>query len=148
MKFDLGIINTSDSERITLNIISRHPRCFGNIFTILDTGSPRTIISAMDAYLLKFPIDNLSDSSYPIKGFGKGEIPCKVLDNFKFYIKSSDGKIKYFQIPIHIVNVKGLNKEAQENAYKIPSLIGMDFLKNQSLKLVADFKNNSFYLEE
>ncbi len=151
MIFNLDLIKTQDAERIIFNVISRHPRCFGNIFTIVDTGSPRTIISAKDVYLLKIPTNNL-ESSTPIKGFGKGGLPCKKLNNFKFYIKSSDGQIKIIEMPVHIIDLSALNKlsqEMKENAFKVPSIIGIDFLRIQKLKMVINFEGeNSSYFEE
>jgi len=78
MRFKLNLIKTQNAERITLNLISRQPHCFGNILAVFDTGSPTTIISAGDASLLKIPISNLERTS-PIRGFGRGNLPCRLL---------------------------------------------------------------------
>jgi hypothetical protein len=150
MIFDLKLINTHDSERVLFDIVSRYPRCFGNILAIMDTGSPRTIISAKDVFLLKIPITSL-EASGCIRGFGRGSVPCKLLKNFKFLIKSNDGKIKYLEMPVHVVDISALQKlsqEMQENAFKVPTVIGLDFLRAQNMKLVVDFKNDSSYFEE
>jgi hypothetical protein len=150
MIFNLNLIKTVGAERLIFNIVSRHPRCFGGIFAIVDTGSPRTIISAKDAYLLKIPTSDLEESK-PITGFGKGGIPCRILKNFKFYIKSADNQIKQLEMPIHVVDIPALSKlsqEMKENAFKVPSIIGLDFLVNQKFKLFINFEKDSCYFEE
>mgnify|MGYP001576061043 CR=1 FL=1 len=149
MIFKVESIKEPDSERLTFNIVSRYPRCFGGVFTIIDTGSPRTIISAKDAYLLKIPITNFQDAK-DIKGFGKGGLPCKKIDKFKFYIKSEDNQIRNIEMPVYVVDIvqlNNMNKDLKENAYKIPSIIGLDFLKSQNLKLIVDLQNASYFQE-
>ncbi len=150
MKFKLGLIDTPGSERVTLDVKSEFPRCFGDLFTIIDTGSARTIISAKDVYFLKLPFKN-GEESTSIKGFGKGGIPCRILKKFKFYLKSEDGKIKHIEMPVCVVDLGALNKmnkDFVENAYRVPSIIGLDFLRSQKMKLIVDFENGSSSLEE
>ncbi|MDD5012412.1 MAG: hypothetical protein PHQ66_02075 [Candidatus Nanoarchaeia archaeon] len=151
MIFNLELIKTKDAERVIFNIFSMYPRCIGGIFTILDTGSPRTIISAADAFRLKIPVNGLEDSR-PACGFGRGGIPCKILHNFKFNIKSPDNKTRLVEMPVHVVDItalKKMNKDLIDNAFKVPSVIGIDFLRSQKLKMIVDFENDSSsYLEE
>ena len=49
MRFNLDIRKIGGSMRIILPISSRQPRSFGRIEVVIDTGSPKTIISAGDA---------------------------------------------------------------------------------------------------
>ena len=150
MIFDLNIINTPNSERVYLNILSRMPHSFGGIIAIIDTGSPKTIISAKDVYVLKLPVKNFK-STLPIRGFGRGSVPAKELEKFVFIIKSRDGKIKNVEMPVNLVDIYELNKQpadVRDHAYKIDSVIGLDFLRNLNLKLVIELKNNVAYLEE
>lgn len=117
---------------------------------IIDTGSPKTIISAKDVYILKLPVNNFN-STIPIRGFGRGVIPAKEIEKFDFIIKSRDGQLKCVEMPVNIIDTCELNKQPrdiQEHAYKIESVIGLDFLRNLNLKLVIDIKNNEAYLEE
>ena len=150
MIFDLNIINTPTSERVSLNILSMIPHSFGRIIAIIDTGSPKTIISAKDVYMLKLPVKNFK-STRPIRGFGKGSVPAREIEKFVFVIKSRDGQIKKIEMPVNTIDIYELNKQpadVRDHAYKIESVIGLDFLRNLNLKLVIDLKNNTAYLEE
>ena len=151
MQFDLQIINEKYSERILVGLKSLQPRSFGNIIGVFDTGSSRTIISARDAHMLKIPLASLRDSQYPVSGFGRGKIPCKVCDKFKLALKSKEDKIKIFEIPLHIVDttaLKNLNSEFERHAYQIPTIIGLDFLKGLNLSLKVNMNNKEAYMEE
>lgn len=150
MKFNLDLVKTEDSERILLSLLSRQPRSFGKIIGVIDTGSPKTIISATDAFILKIPINSL-ESVMPISGFGRGKIPCKILRNFQIAIKSADDKIRTANITVHIVDISALTKLNQEfaaHAYQIPSVIGLDFLRELDLSLNVNMNKNIAYLEE
>jgi hypothetical protein len=150
MRFSLQLVKTQDSERVLINLMSRQPRSFGKIIGILDTGSPKTIISAMDAHLLKIPISSL-ETVNAISGFGRGSLPCKILNNFKIAIKSEDDKIKIFEIPIQVVDIsalKKMNQDYRNHAFQIPSVIGLDFLKLLNLSLNLNFNEGIAYLEE
>jgi hypothetical protein len=150
MRFNLELVKTPDSERILINLLSRYPRSYGNLVGVLDTGSPRTIISAKDASILKIPIDNL-EKVRSISGFGRGAIPCRIIKNFKIALKSDDSHIKLVELPIHVVDISALNSMNQEfalHAYQIPSIIGIDFLKILNLSLNVNFNKDIAYLEE
>ncbi len=146
MIFDANLTRNEESERITFNIASRQPHCFGGIITIVDTGSPRTIISARDVYMLKIPLTG--EVGKPIKGFGKGGVSCRNVNRFKFTIKSRDNKIRSIEMPVCIVDITGMSQEARDQAFQLPSIIGLDFLRSQRLKLVVDFEGGGAYFEE
>ena len=150
MLFDITNVKKEDAERLLLNIVSRQDHSFGNILAIIDTGSPRTIISAKDVISLKIPVAGLENAK-PINGFGRGSVPCKKLNKFKFYIKSKENKIKSIEMPVYAVDVStlsSLNKDMVENIYRIPSIIGLDFLEKNNLKMIVNFKDNKSYFEE
>ncbi len=149
MIFNIDLIKNTGAERLLFNIVSMHPHSFGGIISIVDTGSPRTIISASAASKLK--ISATGEKASPIYGFGRGNIPCRKLNNFKFIIKSSEGKTKSIEMPVYVVDIPALNNLSQEmkiSAYRIDSIIGLDFLISQKMKMVVDFNNNLSYFEE
>jgi hypothetical protein len=150
MIFNINITKDIDSRRLMFNLASKYPRCFGGILTVVDTGSPRTIISARDAFILKIPVSNFPEAP-EIKGFGRGGIPCRKIESFKFYIKSDENQIRNIDMPLYVVDITrlhSLNQDMINNAYKVPSIMGLDFLTNLNLKLVVDLKNNQSYFQE
>jgi len=150
MRFNLELIKTPESERVRLNLISRQPHSYGNIIAVVDTGSPKTVISARDASLLKISVDKSAKSS-PLIGFGRGTIPARQISQFKFLIKSADNQIKSLEMPTDIVDIIALNTLGRDHviqAYQIPTIIGLDFLRVNKLKLVIDFEGDSAYLED
>jgi len=151
MRFDLKLIKDDESERILISLKSLYPRSFGNILAVLDTGSSRTIISAQDVSLLNIPVNSFSKSDKPVSGFGRGSIPCKICNKFRMAIKSTEEKLKTFELPVHIVDtpaLKKLNNEFQNRAYQIPTIVGLDFLKELDLSLFVNFNQGIAYLEE
>lgn len=149
MIFNIELIKEPGAERLLFNIVSMHPHSFGGIISVVDTGSPRTIISAGAASKLK--ISATGEKASPICGFGRGSIPCRKLDKFEFIIKSPEGKTKSIEMPVYVVDIPALNNLSQEmklSAYQIDTIIGLDFLISQKMRLIADFKNNTAYFEE
>jgi len=149
MIFNLELPEVPNSERIFVNILSRQPHSFGQLKAILDTGSPTTIISYIDAIRLNMPI-NSADTGEPIAGFGKGRIPSKRIKKFIFALKSEESKIKYIEMPIHVVDIitlKNMPQDIQNSTMRIPTIIGMDFLRLSNMKLIVDLENHKAILE-
>lgn len=148
MIFPLDLVEVPNSERLFLNIISRQPHSYGPIRALLDTGSPKTIISAKDALRLNIPLNNTEEGD-PIAGFGKGRIPSKRIKKFIFALKSKDDKIKTMEMSVNIVDVTNLRNMPQDyyNALALPTIIGMDFLRNSEMKLVVDLASHIATLE-
>ncbi|MEI6731282.1 MAG: hypothetical protein WCK90_01235 [archaeon] len=149
MIFDLEITQVPNAERLFLNILSRQAHSFGSLRAILDTGSPTTIISAADAIRLNIPANSL-DSGDPIKGFGRGGIPSKKVRSFSLALKSRDNTIKRIDMPLSVVDINALRsmpQEFKENVYRIPTIIGLDFLKFSRMKLMVDLASNIAFLE-
>ena len=150
MIFDLDLVTEPGSERVFLNCISRLPRSYGQIRAIFDTGSPKTIISARDVFALKIPVRSL-EKAPPTKGFGRGGLPSKELNNFKFILRSKDSQIKEFEMPVYVIDIESLNKlndEYRKSAYSIPTIIGLDFLRLFNLKLYINLKETYAFIEE
>lgn len=130
--------------------LSTYPRSFGHVEAVVDTGAPTTILSASDALRLKIPFHNLS-STKPIRGFGRGGTPALSLENFQISLHSTENQRKVLIFPIVIVDVPTLRKfgeDALNNALTLPTLIGIDFLESNKLKLFVDVSSNLAYSEE
>ncbi len=149
MRYPLQIREIQGSKRIILPVLSRQPRCYGNFEAIIDTGSPRTIIGAGDAEKLRIPYHSLKESVSLI-GFGRGSMPTLLVEKFIIVIKSEDGTSKNLSIQVSIPNVPLLRKTDQnmlKHAFTLPTIIGLDFLEFNNLKLFIDIIKNVAYLE-
>ncbi|MEK6927982.1 MAG: hypothetical protein AABX11_06130 [Nanoarchaeota archaeon] len=125
MIFPLELSEVLNSERIFVNLLSRQPHSYGQIKAILDTGSPTTIISCVDALRLNLPLDG-TETGEPIAGFGRGQIPSKKIKKFIFALKSNENNINYLEMPVHTINInalKNMNQDIQNNTMKIPTII-------------------------
>jgi len=150
MKYDVSIREIQGAKRLILSLISIQPRSFGRFEAIIDTGSPRTIISASDSLKLAIPFSIYSESEC-LRGVGKGNIPTVEINKFKLVLKSLEGSSKNIEMKVITPNVPRLRKEAQkefENALNLPSIIGLDFLENNRLKLLVNLPESIAYLED
>lgn len=150
MEYELQIRQIQNTKRIILPLISKQPRSYGHLDAVIDTGSPKTIISVSDAMRLNIPFKNLTSAS-PIQGFGKGNIPVLSMEKFPFSIRSGKGKSKDLITSVVIVDVPTLRKlgeNALNHALSLPTLIGIDFLDASGLKLFVDVKGGIAYLED
>jgi len=149
MKFNLEIRNIQGTRRIILPLLSTYPRSFGRIEAIIDTGSPKTILSAGDAIRLNIPFTNF-ESAAPLTGLGKGKTPVLLINKFTFSLRDSDGRPSNFLMPILAADVPKIRNEGQEklnNATRVPTLIGMDFLELNNFDLFIGLNKNVAYLE-
>ncbi len=140
MKFNLDFAEAPEAERIWVNLLSRQPHCYGSIRAIFDTGSPTTVISARDVFRLSLPLNNMEQGE-PIKGFGKGGIPSKKFKKFIFALKSEENSVQQIEMPVHAVDTSILQRMPQEylsHVLQIPTIIGMDFLRQARMKAVID----------
>lgn len=149
MIFDLDITETPNSERIFVNLFSKQPHSYGQIKAVLDTGSPTTVISYSDALKLNLPVIN-ANAGNPIAGFGKGKIPSKKLDRFLFALKSNDNRIKVLEMPVNIIDISTLRnmpQDMQASTMRVPTIVGLDFLRNTKMKLVINLEQHKAFLE-
>ncbi|MBA7519460.1 hypothetical protein ES705_11539 [subsurface metagenome] len=138
------------AKRIVFSMYSIYPRSFGPFIGVIDTGSPRTVLSLADAERLNIPFNNLK-STDPISGYGRGKIPTLKIEKFSVNVKSQDNKLKNLKFPINVVDLPTLKKYGNDtviNTYRIPTLIGLDFLELNNLSIFIDIKNNIAYLED
>lgn len=96
------------------------------------------------------PLSNFP-STKPIRGFGRGGTPALSLEDFQITLHSAENSRKNLKFPIILVDVPTLRKfgeDALNNALTIPTLIGLDFLEMNNMKLFIDIKNDIAYLED
>jgi len=110
MKFNLDIRN----RRIILPMLSTYPRSFGRIEDVIDTGAPKTILSAGDAIRLNIPFTSF-DSSTPLTGIGKGRTPALLINKFTFSLRNSEEKPANFTMPILVADAQESEKKDKKN---------------------------------
>ncbi len=150
MKYPLIIREVQGSKRLVLPVVSRHPRSFGTMECFIDTGSPRTIMVAADAIKL-----GIAFSKYPetksVAGFGKGNMPCVEIQQFPLVIRSNENTSKELKINVVVPNVPEMRKRDKNtlnHSLMLPTLIGLDFLEVNHLKMHINLSQNEAYLED
>ncbi|MDO8509246.1 MAG: hypothetical protein Q7S27_06220 [Nanoarchaeota archaeon] len=149
MRFNLEIRDMQGSKRVILPLLSTYPRSFGRIEAIIDTGAPKTILSAGDAIRLNIPFTNF-ESAAPLMGLGKGKTPVLLINKFTFSLKDIENKPQNFTMQILVADVPRIRNEGQDklnNAARIPTLIGMDFLEINGFDLFVSINKKIAYLE-
>ena len=149
MILDLELVQTLGAERVLMNLLSREARSFGAMRAVVDTGSPRTIISARDAYGLRIPVTNLPRAP-PTRGFGRGALPCKMMKRFRFAVRSRDQVLEEFEMPVEVVDygaLQGMHQSFRENAFQLPTIIGLDFLRLLRFRLCVDLHKREAFLD-
>ena len=125
------------------------PHIFGRISFLVDTGSPDTVISEGDALRLRIPINRLIKDR-PLTGWGGASYDTYTLNNVKIHFKTSENQI--FSISFQKILVSQLTTKRPEEERRIsltfPSIIGIDLLKNNGLKLYFDPAKSVTYFEK
>lgn len=113
---------------------------------VLDTGSPDSYISYKDALKLQIPLDKQSTG---ITNFGGSKFNIISLPAFKFYlIKSDDNKITELEsVQLSALKPTKTSKEHKLAFEALPSILGLDFLKQQKLSLHVILTENMAYLQ-
>ena len=150
MKIPLLILE----DKLQVNSILKCPlfRLYGQVVFIVDTGSPLTMLSEGDALKLKVPIGNLRDSPIDRKHIYMGgsiseiKLIPKQLD---LVFKDDQSKAASVTLPNICValSTKHDNRHKQI-AQGSPSIMGLDFLRDNGFTLVVDPKKNIAYLEK
>lgn len=109
---------------------------------IFDTGSPKTILGYPDAIRLQIPINSLTKTNFvKLGGVNYQGYEYKKLT---LIFRDGEGKLVKEKFPITIVRPTSEKKNIQE----IPTIIGMDFLKEKKYILFCDVNEDVAYLEK
>lgn len=109
---------------------------------ILDTGSPTTIISYADARTLQLPYIGKEK----IVKLGSRKYQAYTCNKVTMVFLSEDNKPIEENMPVTILKPTSI-KDIEE-VDSIPTIIGMDFLKDREYKLFCDMSNQIAYLEK
>lgn len=150
MKLPLIILE----DKIQVNTSLRCPnfRLWGQVTFIMDTGSPLTILSEGDALKLKVPIKSLKNPPSEKKDVYMGGsvselkiIPKKI--NLTFM--KNDNKTETIVLPDLRVAISTKRDDKHKKLSQgSPSILGLDFIKNNGFLLYVNPKKNLAYLEK
>ena len=110
---------------------------------IIDTGSPYTFIGKDDAARQTRLLQNLAVRNQAFMGGGKINI-MNIPGPLTITLKQEDEQTFSMNLPYFGYS----DKMATKGLNVSPSIIGMDFLKEQDFKLFVDMKNKVAYLEK
>ena len=114
---------------------------------LFDTGSPYILtLSQYDASKMQIPFKNLPKGK--IISLGSLKYQSYILKNKHVIMKDNENKLIRFnipEIPILISTKKG--QKALNEAYSMPSIIGLKFLEDNALSLHINGKVKTGYLQ-
>ena len=124
----------------------RASRVFGIIEALIDTGSPFTVLSTVDALKLKLPITKMrKGESVHLAGFHFFSFPIK---NPSIRFRTEDAKSLKIDLPkIGVLIPTKISKKTLQDVKHIPSIIGNDLLEEQGFALYFNPTAKIAYLE-
>ncbi len=110
---------------------------------VVDTGSPESYIAEKDSLKLQIPTDREHTGHVD---FGGSRYSIIKLPEFIFYVLKGDEPVQ-LNIFINALKSSKTSPEKIKISQALPSILGLDFLKNQKLSLHAYMTENLAYLE-
>lgn len=120
-------------------IQSEKPHIFGPVESIVDTGSPTTILGMSDIKRMgvsQLQLMDIEGRKEP-HAYGGGKLKTKILRGTKLKFGEYFDCIMDVEIPVQ--EVTELNTQ--------PTIIGVDFMEKNKLKLIFDPANKEAYFE-
>ena|SRR3989344_2491894 len=146
MKFPLSILN----DRILLPVLFDAPSYrirLKRISFCLDTGSPTTYIDSGTAQIIKIPFNKLNVDEAVVR-LGGIKFSSLLIKNTNIKVKNDQDSLYTFNLPeIKVLTPTSNTQEAKNIAYSTPSILGLDFLRENKLKFFCDVANDIAYLE-
>jgi len=146
MKFLLSILN----DRILLPVLFDAPSYrirLKRISFCLDTGSPTTYIDSGTAQIIKIPFNKLNVDEAVVR-LGGIKFSSLLIKNTNIKVKNDQDSLYTFNLPeIKVLTPTSNTQEAKNIAYSTPSILGLDFLRENKLKFFCDVANDIAYLE-
>lgn len=128
------------------SFVARSPRFFGVVEALVDTGSPFTVLSTVDALKMRMPIKKMrKGDSVSLAGFRFFRYHIK---NASFTFKTQDDQPISFDVKdLGILVPTKIDKKTLKDIEPIPSIIGNDFLEDHNLALFFNPSQKITYLE-
>jgi len=140
----LTSLNHPEMTYLNSVVLLKTPRKILNTFFILDTGSPKTILSYLDAMRLQIPFDSLSKTE--IVNIGGRKYQGYIFNKLKFVFKGENEELIEEDFPVCVIKPTS-DKESNELS-NMPTIIGVDFLKSKKYILFCDMDGGIAYLEK
>jgi hypothetical protein len=123
----------------------RFSHSFGFVEALVDTGSPFTVLSPIDALKLKLPIKTMRKGS-PVALAGYRFL-CHHLEKSHLNFKMENGQYFSVEMSMGVLIPTKMDKKTLQNVQHIPSIIGNDFLEDQKFTLTFNPSTKLAYLE-
>ena len=121
--------------------------CAGQVSFIVDTGSPRSLLSSEDGKRLGIETSGLNRSHVPIWGIGGSAIGWDLPEVILFF--DTDQGLEFFHKGDMIIYKNPVRrKKGREITPPLGSLLGRDFLKDTEFKLIVNMRKDEAYLEK
>jgi len=130
-----------------VSFVARSPRFFGVVEALIDTGSPFTVLSTLDAMKMRLPIKSMrKGESVSLAGFRFFKHNVK---NASFTFRTQGDESISFEVKdLGILVPTKIDKKTLRDVEPIPSIIGNDFLEDHNLALFFNPSQKITYLEE
>ena len=115
---------------------------------VIDTGSPESYIGQKDSTKLQIPVKDRREVG--IIAFGGSKYKKIKLPSFTFYLLKQDNqKNDYllFEVNLYVLKTAKISPQKVQAADALPSILGLDFLREQKLSLHVILTENMAYLQ-
>jgi hypothetical protein len=114
---------------------------------VIDTGSPDSYISMKDSKKMQIPVGDKTASGEV--DFGGSRYKIIYLPIFDFFMLNEDRSKPHISIEVELKALKTtkLSEKNMRTAEALPSILGMDFLREQKITLFVDVSESVAYLE-
>lgn len=113
---------------------------------IIDTGSNSNFISESDALKIDIPINKIKFKR-EIHGLTGGKLSANLGDGYAYVLDDEEKARKLHIKDMSMIRTKGETEKERKESLKNPSILGVNFLKENNLKLVYKPSENIAYLE-
>jgi len=115
---------------------------------VIDTGSPDSYLSGKDVKVLQVPLKGRSSSGEV--DFGGSRFKHVSIPKIKMYLLKEGKQDDYVELNVNLKALK-TTRTSERNiqvAESLPSILGMDFLKDQKLSLHVILAEDMAYLQQ
>jgi len=137
-------LSLTEDDRVILNTTVKFSRGFGYISFIVDTGSSTSMIGVGDAMRC-----NIQKTGTFVKDAKIGGISLKLYDLgiSDLWLRDEKDEAKRFKQKFLVAKPASTGESALVRSQSFPSLIGIDFLRENKFALYLDPSRNIAFLE-